>query len=221
MKGVTMSTTVKIILGAFAGLFFLFVFLVLIFFLGVIPGIYNNLNTQNQAALGGGSKYSAALNICSQKIEGVWAMADQISTKETEAQKGIAAARSGFESAVRVFETAMAQGKGLKDLTTTANDVLKAGLAVRVQIEAYPIIQSVNTYSQAMRSLEEGTNEIKTALDDWIVLIQKFNTYRKSFWVDFLAGIFSGKFSTFPLQHEYYQGPIGELDISTLNPQKK
>ena len=117
----------------------------------------------------------------------------------------------------------MAQGKGLGELTKAANGALQSALAVRVQIEAYPVIRSVDTYSQAMRSLEEGTNEIKTALDDWIVLIQRFNTYRKSFWVGLLAGVFSGKFSAFPMEHEYYKGPIGELDISTLkpSPQKK
>jgi hypothetical protein len=221
MKGVTMSTTVKILLWAFAGLCFIGVFLALIFFFGVVPGIYNNLNTLNQSALGGGSRYSAALNICSQKIKGVWAMADQISTKETEAQKAVATARSGFENAAELFKTAMAQGKGLGELTKAANGALQSALAVRVQIEAYPVIRSVDTYSQAMRSLEEGTNEIKTALDDWIKLIQRFNTYRKSFWVGMLAGAFSGKFSAFPMEHEYYKGPIGELNIDVLNPKKK
>jgi hypothetical protein len=58
-------------------------------------------------------------------------------------------------------------------------------------------------------------------LDDWIKLIQRFNTYRKSFWVGMLAGVFSGKFSAFPMEHEYYKGPIGELNIDVLNPKKK
>jgi LemA protein len=216
-----MSAPVKILLWALAGLCLIAVFLAIILFIGVVPSIYNNLNAMNQSALGGASKYSAALNICSQKIKGVWAMADQISTKETEAQKAVATARSGFENAAELFKTAMAQGKGLGELTKAANGTLQSALAVRVQIEAYPVIRSVDTYNQAMRSLEEGTNEIKTALDDWIRLIQRFNTYRKSFWVGMFAGVFSGKFSAFPMEHDYYKGPIGELNIGDLNPQKK
>ena len=46
------------------------------------------------------------------------------------------------------------------------------------------------------------------------------NTYRKSFWVSMLAGWFSGRFGVFPEEYKYYEGPIGELDIDALNPQK-
>ena len=92
-------------------------------------------------------------------------MADQISDKEMEAQKAIAAARSGFEQAEKLFKTALEQGKGTEELTRAANGVLQSALAIRVQIEAYPIIRSVDTYNQAMRGIEEGINEIKTALE--------------------------------------------------------
>jgi len=93
-------------------------------------------------------------------------------------------------------------------------------LAIRVQLEAYPVIKSVDTYNQAMRGVEEGINEIKTALDDWIMSIKTYNTYRKSFWVDIIANIFSGKFSVFPKEYKYYEGPVEELDIDALTPQK-
>ena len=148
-------------------------------------------------------------------------MADQISTKETEAQQAIAAARSGFEEAEKLFKSVLEKGQGLAELTKAANGVIQSALAIRVQIEAYPVIRSVETYNQAMRSVEEGVNEIKTALDDWIVNIRGYNTYKKSFWVDIVVGIFSGKFSVFPSEHDYYKGPIGELDIDALDPQKK
>ncbi|MFQ6082795.1 MAG: LemA family protein [Candidatus Aminicenantia bacterium] len=195
--------------------------LMAVIFLGTMfVGVYNKLNTMNQTALGGKSLYSSALNLCSQKVKAVWAMADQISDKETEAQQAIAAARSGFEQAEKLFRTALEKGGSSEELTKSANGVLQSALAIRVQIEAYPVIRSVDTYNQAMRGVEEGINEIKTALDDWIVSIRAYNTYRKSFWVDMLTGIFSGKFSVFPEEYKYYEGPIEELDIDALNPQK-
>ncbi|MCP2521079.1 LemA family protein, partial [SCandidatus Aminicenantes bacterium Aminicenantia_JdfR_composite] len=174
--------------------------------------IYNRLNILNQAVLGGKSLYSSALNLCSQKVKAVWAMADQISDKETEAQKAIARARTGFEQAEKLFKTALESGKGIEELTRAATGVLRSTLAIRVQLEAYPVITSVSTYNQAMRGVEEGINEIKTALDDWIMSIRNYNTYRKSFWVDLIASIFSGKFSVFPQEYNYYEGPIEELD---------
>ncbi len=205
-----MSIIVLIVLVIMAGILFVTTFV----------GVYNKLNTLNQTALGGKSLYSSALNLCSQKVKAVWAMADQISDKETEAQQAIAQARSGFEQAEKLFKTAMEKGESSEELTKAANRVLQSALAIRVQIEAYPVIRSVDTYNQAMRGVEEGINEIKTALDDWIVSMRNYNTYRKSFWVDMIAGIFSGKFSVFPKEYKYYEGPIEELDIDALNPQK-
>jgi hypothetical protein len=191
-----------------------------ILFVIMFVGVYNKLNTLNQSALGGKSLYSSALNLCSQKVKAVWTMADQISDKEVEAQEAIARARAGFEQAERLFRTALKKGESPEELTKAANRVLQSALAIRVQIEAYPVIRSVDTYSQAMRGVEEGINEIKTALDDWIMSIKTYNTYRKSFWVDMIASIFSGKFSVFPKEYKYYEGPIEELDIDALNPQK-
>jgi len=211
-----MSKALKIVLGVLI----VVAVIAIVVFLAIVPRIYNTLNVKNQAALGGEALYSSALNLCSQKVKAVWAMADQISTKETEAQQAIAAARSGFEGAEKLFRAAVEKGGGLAELTKAANGVLQSALAIRVQIEAYPIIRSVETYNQAMRGVEEGINEIKTALDDWIVYIRDFNTYRKSFWVDMVAGVFSGKFSAFPSEHDYYKGPIGELDIDALKPQE-
>lgn len=203
------------------------IFIVLLVIIAVVVmfsmyvSIYNRLNTMNQAALGGKSLYSSALNLCSQKVKAVWAMADQISNKEMEAQKAIATARSGFEQAEKLFKTALEQGKGTEELTRAANGVLQSALAIRVQIEAYPVIRSVDTYNQAMRGVEEGINEIKTALDDWIVGIRNYNTYRKSFWVSVLTSWFSGRFGVFPDEYKYYEGSLEELDIDALNPQKE
>jgi len=200
--------------------FILLVIIAAVVLFSMYVGIYNRLNAMNQAALGGKSLYSSALNLCSQKVKAVWTMADQISDKEMEAQQAIATARSGFEQAEKLFRAALEQGKGMEELTRAANGVLQSALSIRVQIEAYPVIQSVGTYNQAMRGVEEGINEIKTALDDWIVSIRNYNTYRKSFWVSTLAGMFSGRFGVFPEDYKYYEGPVEELDIDALNPQK-
>ena len=68
-----------------------------------------------------------------------------------------------------------------------------------------------------MAGLQEGVNEIKTALDDWITTIKDYNTYRGSLGVTIMAGFMGDKY---PAKIAYYEGEIKTLDIDSLNPNK-
>ncbi len=63
--------------------------------------------------------------------------------------------------------------------------------------------------------MEVATNEIKTALDDWITTIRDYNTYRGSFWPNLIGSTIH----KFPAQIAYYEGPTKELNVEKLNPQ--
>jgi hypothetical protein len=207
----------KVALLIFGSLIAVLIMLSLVLF-GSYQSVWNSLNTYNQRAEGGKSLYSAALNTCTQKIQGVWIIADQYLDHESDTFKSVTKARSGYEDASHAFKTALEQGKSTKELTTTGAEVVKAALAFRIQIEAYPQLRGVEASKEVMRGLQEGVNEIKTALDDWIVAIRDYNTYRNSFLPNLLAGFMGARY---PVRIEYYEGKIKELDISGLNPQTR
>ncbi len=90
-------------------------------------------------------------------------------------------------------------------------------MAFRIQVEAYPELRAVETTQENMRNMESSVNEIKTALDDWIVTIRNYNTYRGSAWPSMVGGFMK----KFPAEIKYYEGEIKKLDVNELNPEKK
>jgi LemA protein len=180
-------------------------------------GVWNKLNQNYQAVEGSKSQYSAALNTCTEKIKGVWEITNQYMDHESETFKAVAQARSGYDVARDAFEKAAAEGKGTEELTKAGTEVVSAAMAFRIQVEAYPQLRAVEATQENMRNMEASVNEIKTALDDWIVTIRKYNTYRGSAWPS-LAGGFMKKF---PSEIKYYEGEIKKLDVDALNPEKK
>lgn len=180
-------------------------------------GVWNKLNREYQAVEGGKSQYSAALNTCTEKIKGVWEIANQYMKHESETFVAVTQARSGYDTAREAFEKAAAEGKDTGELTKAGSEVVKAAMAFRIQVEAYPQLRAAETSQENMRNMESSVNEIKTALDDWIVTIKNYNTYRGSAWPS-IAGNFMKKF---PAQIKYYEGEITKLDVNELNPEKK
>lgn len=180
-------------------------------------GVWNRLNRNFQNVEGAKSQYSAALNTCTEKIKGVWEMANQYMAHESETFKAVAAARSGYDAARDAFEKAAAEGKDTDELTKAGADVVRAAMAFRIQVEAYPQLRAAETSKENMRNMEASVNEIKTALDDWVVTIRDYNTYRGSAWPSIL-GAFMKKF---PSQIKYYEGDVQKLDVDRLNPAKQ
>jgi len=189
--------------------------LIAIGFLSSMVGVWNNLNREYQAVEGGKSQYSAALNTCTEKIKGVWEITNQYMQHESETFKAVAQARSGYEAARDAFEKAAVEGKGTEELTKAGTEVVSAAMAFRIQVEAYPELRAVEATQENMRNMESSVNEIKTALDDWIVTIKKYNTYRGSAWPSIVGGFMK----KFPAEIKYYEGEIKKLDVNQLNPE--
>ncbi len=179
--------------------------------------VWNRLNRNYQIVEGAKSRYSAALATCTEKIKGVWEIANQYMKHESETFKAVAEARSGYSAAAEAFEKAASEGKGTQELTRTGADVVRAALAFRIQVEAYPQLRAVETSQENMRNMEVAINEIKTALDDWVTAIRDYNTYRGSAWAS-IVGNFMKKF---PSEIKYYQGDVTKLNVEELNPEKK
>ena len=186
-------------------------------FASSMVGVWNRLNRDYQAVEGGRSQYSAALNTCTEKIKGVWEITNQYMEHESETFMAVARARSGYEAARDTFEKAAVEGKDTEELTKAGTEVVSAAMAFRIQVEAYPALRAVEATQENIRNMESSVNEIKTALDDWIVTIRNYNTYRGSAWPSIVGGFMK----KFPSEIKYYEGEIKKLDVDALNPENK
>lgn len=205
-----------IILGIF--------FAVIILVLGII-GVHNAHNQLYQGVKAGKSHYSAALNVVPEKIKGVWTMSQQYMDHESKVFREYAEARNGALSAIESFKNLEAQGgmidtdmvKKAQMAAVALSKLQSASLAINVQVENNPQLQASQTTMSAMRAMEEGVNEVKTALNDWIFGIKDYNQYAGNFFPGLWRGMFwNGKF---PSEIQYYEGDVSKLDIGTLNPQ--
>ena len=185
---------------------------------------YNGLVKRQEAVNEGRSRFAAAINTCTQKMKAVWTLADQEGLLEKETYIGIAKARAGYEETRKEAEAAQKPGGSVLDLTKAGADLGRAVLNVRVAFEAYPQLRTSEVYQKAMVAVEEGYNEIKTSLDDWIRTCRDYNTYRRSFVSNFFANTFFG--DKFPERIAYYEGGIKEpeqmkIPAEDLNPKAR
>lgn len=203
----------------------LFTIIVIALLAAVVYGLaywskYNGLVNRQEAANLGKSKVAAAVNTCSQKMKSVWALADQEGILEKETYVNVAKARSAFEEAKKEFEqTKDDKSKSIFDLTKLGTAFGQALVNVRVAFEAYPQLRTTETYQKAMAAVEEGFNQINTALNDWIKLCRDYNQYRRSL----VTNWFAKNWPQFLESIAYYEGGIKEpeqLKVITeeLNP---
>jgi hypothetical protein len=191
---------------------------------GSAASVWNSLNARYQAVGGAKSHYSAALNTCPQTIKGVWTLNSQYLDHESKTFKSVAEARNTLLGALKAYQDLEKSGGSPRDLTKSGRMVeaaldrfqSQATLALNVQIEAYPALRGAETTQVAMRTMQEGVNEIKTALDDWIHTIRLYNEYRGSAWPSLVGGFMR----RFPPRIDYYEGTAKELNIDELNPAK-
>ncbi len=123
----------------------------------IFAGTWNTLNRLYQDTKGGKSQYGAALDLCSQKIEGVWAIADQYMKHESQTFKDVTLARSGYLAAAEEFKSAEAK-ENTAGMTQAAAEAQSAALAFQVQIEAYPDLKASETSKENIRNMEESIN---------------------------------------------------------------
>jgi len=200
--------------------------IVIVVIIAVIFGLvymtkYNSLVNLQERTNEGRSKFAAAINTCSQKMKSVWALADQEGILEKETYTEVAKARSAYDGAEKAYEKARDdKATSIMDLTKLGAGLGQALVNVRVAFEAYPQLRTTETYQKAMAAVQEGFNEIKTALDDWITVCKDYNRYRRFLVTDWFA---SGFRWSFPSQIDYYEGGIKspeQLKVTTeeLNP---
>ena len=185
-----MSTKVWIILGI--------IILAIVISIGTVIGSFNNLVQQQQLVKQGESRYGAALDLGSQKIEAVWDIYKTYLSHESEL----------FENATRLraqYYKAAAEG----DPKATVNAALAFQL-LSVK-EAFPQLVSAPIAKDTQRSFEESINEMKTALDDWITVTQVYNTQRGIFPNNVIGSIFN-----FPSEYNYYHSEKAKLNISEI-----
>lgn len=201
---------------------------VVVLFVGgcnAVVGVWNTLNKNYQSVQGAKSLYSAALNTVPQKIEGVWIISQQYMDHESKTFREYAAMRSAIVPAIQEFQKAVGSGKlsesdqvkYAQGIQKTLGDFNSTWLTIKATVESNPQLRAAETSQHAMRTMEEGVNECKTALDDWITSIRSYNTYRGNAWPS-IAGSFMKKF---PPEIQYYEGEVKKLDIKGLNPANK
>jgi LemA protein len=216
-----MSGTAKIVLGLVV-IALIAVVLLAVVTIGVGVSKYNILVGLHERANEGRSRFAAAINTASEKMKTVWALADQEGLLEKETYTGVAKARAGFMEARQAYEaTAAKPDASILDLMTRGASLGQSLVNVRVAFEAYPQLRTSETYQKAMIAVQEGFNEIKTALDDWIALCRGYNTERRSFPTSWLASSFFGP--ELPERIAYYEGGIKEpeqvkVKADDLNP---
>ena len=196
-----------------------------------IPGVYDNLNIYFQSWAKARSSNSATVNMSSQKTEGVWTLLDQYHDHESKTFIGVADSRSSMKSAIAALLQMDAQMQSGSASAPSASEYVKqsqlvdqllsqfaqqARMAINVQVEANPTLRAAEVTTGAMRTMEEAVNEVRTSLDDLITSTQVYNTYRGGFWVMSVAWLIT----KFPASIEYYEGPIKEFDVTSLNPMK-
>ncbi len=159
---------------------------------------YNNLVKNDQHYKASAAHYGAALDLASQKIEGVWSIFNQYLRQEQTIYDKAKEMRAGFYQAA-------VEGDPKKTVQAATQFQI---FAVR---EAYPMLSTVPVAQQAIRALEEGVNEIKTSLDDWISATESYNYTRNTF-VTRLIGNMGG----FPPEYDYYKAERARLDISSI-----
>lgn len=186
-------------------------------------GVWNTLNKNYQAVQGQKSLYSSALNTLPQAIEGSWTMSKQYMNHESKTFRDYAAARSGILGKIEAFEKMSKEPNKDSELVKAAQSIMgmmedfkkQSGVAINVAIENNPQLRAVETTKDAMRLMESSINQIKTALDDWVVSIKFYNTYRGNA----LPSIVGSFMTKFPSEIQYYEGDIKKLDIKSLNPE--
>jgi len=170
----------------------------IIFVAIIIGGTYNGLVQKQQAVKERESLYASALYLGSEKIEAVWSVYNTYLTHES----GL------FEKATKLraqYYDAAAKG----DPGATVKAAMEFNLlAVK---EAYPQLVSAPVAQQTIDSMEEPINEMKTALDDWIVKTKEYNTKRGQFPGNVIGGIFN-----FPSEYDYYRSDKTKLNVSEI-----
>jgi LemA protein len=166
-----------------------------------IIGSYNGLVQSEQLVHQKESQYGVALDLCSQKIAGIWTIFNRYVDHESDVFINTAKARSAFND--NTTQKGNPYGAAQSASLIYAN--------VRMVTESNPQLASALTAENSLASFQEAVNEIKTAADDWMVQVQRYNTQRNSFPTNVV-----GSWTGFPAEYPYYQPERTKLDVTEL-----
>ncbi|HUM80624.1 MAG TPA: LemA family protein [Methanothrix sp.] len=166
-----------------------------------IVGSYNGLVQSQQLVQQKESQYGIALDLCSEKIAGIWTIFNRYVDHESDVFINTAKARSAFNDSIM-------QKSNPYDAAQSAGLIYAN---VRMVTESNPQLASALTAENSLASFQEAVNEIKTAADDWMVQVRKYNTQRNSF-PDKIVGSWTG----FPEEYPYYHPDRTKLNITDL-----
>ena len=166
-----------------------------------IVGSYNGLVQSQQLVHQKESQYGIALDLCSEKIAGIWTIFNRYVDHESDVFINTAKARSAFNDSIM-------QKSNPYDAAQSAGLIYAN---VRMVTESNPQLASAFTAENSLASFQEAVNEIKTAADDWMVQVRKYNTQRNSF-PDNIVGSWTG----FPAEYPYYHPDRTKLNITDL-----
>jgi hypothetical protein len=193
---------------------------------GNVIGVRNEMNRKYQPVLETKSKYSAAVNLETQKIIGAYDVYDRGLNHESQTFKDYAAARSGFAAAMAAFQSTSKDAVGAEDLLKAqalqksmmqmqqAMATAAPSLGINVQVEKTPELQWSGPANNTTGIIESAINHCQMALEDWISMTKKYNVYVGDFWPELIRGaLFSGKF---PAKMEYYEGDLTKVDMKSI-----
>lgn len=172
----------------------------MVFGLSII-GSYNGLVQSEQLVHQKESQYGVALDLCSEKIAGIWTIFNRYVDHESDVFINTARARSAFNDSVAE--------NGNPYSAAQSASLIYAN--VRMVTESNPQLASALTAEDSLASFQEAVNEIKTAADDWMVQIQRYNTLRNSFPNNII-----GSWAGFPAEYPYYQPERTRLNVTEL-----
>jgi len=164
-------------------------------------GSYNGLVQSEQLVHQKESQYGVALDYGSEKIAGIWAIFNRYVDHESDVFINTAKARSAFNDSV-------AQNGNPYSAAQSASLIYAN---VRMVTESNPQLASALTAEDSLASFQEAVNEIKTAADDWMVQVQRYNTLRNSFPNNII-----GSWMGFPAEYPYYQPERTRLNVTEL-----
>lgn len=196
-----------------------------------IIGVRNQINHLYQPVFEAKSKYSAAINLETQKLIGIWDIYDRGLNHESQTYKDYAAARSGLTAAIEAFKALNGNSVGEGDLQKAqavqasmlqmqaTMKTAAPSLGINVQVENNPTLQWSGPANNAMKTFESSTNHCQMALDDWIASTKNYNVYVNDFWPELVRStLFAGKF---PAKLEYYEGELTQLDMKSVTSSKQ
>ena len=166
--------------------------------IGIVIGGYNGLIQNQQQVKQQESRYGAALDLGSQKIESVWVIYKTYLSHESELMENATRLRAQYYKAA---------AEGNPQATVNAALAFQL-LSVR---EAFPQLVSAPIAKDTQRSFEESINEMKNALDDWIYATQVYNTQRNVFPNNIVGNMFN-----FPSEYNYYHSEKAKFNVSEI-----